>query len=721
MNRLIIPLRDASGANRAISGNKAAVLAEMLREGLRVPDGLCVTRHAYDLFITETGIGEKIVFELGRKRFEDMRWEEMWDTSLRIRNMFGSAMMPDSIKQKVLDELEGTLSGKPVAVRSSSLAEDSEGASFAGLHESFVNVSDPERIIESVKLVWASLWSDAALMYRNELSLDIASSAMAVVIQEMIIGEISGVGFCVAPNTRDQAVIESVFGLNQGLVDGDVEPDRYFIDRITGKIVSSVSANHERRADPAGNGFKIVEVEGTDEMSLNNAQVDEVYRTVRRLENHFETPQDVEWTFREDVLYVLQSRPVTVQDNSEKGWYRSLTRSFDNLQKLADRIENEILPQMGKEAEVMVRDDLASLPDNELAREIEKTKEVFDKWCEVYWEECIPFAHGVRLFATVYNDRIHPEDPYEFMEIILPGNMKSLERNTRIKKAGEYLTNNPSSIDEDGNIKDPQLREEIELIVEDFGSFTADAMTAGGQTGLIINLIRLIADGGKPLVRSDESVSTYKVKAFLASFPPEEKEYAEKLLEIASKSYRLRDDDNIYLGRVEANLIAAMNEARLRLSGRCDDAEACDDPEEMIKALRSPDYVPQIKKKRIIRKATETVSARQLRGQPAGKGIARGTARVILSAEDLFRVQRDEIIVCDAIDPTMTFIIPLVSAVVERRGGMLIHGAIIAREYGIACVTGIPQATEFIKTGDILTVDGYRGIVVNHTRTVRAA
>jgi phosphoenolpyruvate synthase/pyruvate phosphate dikinase len=84
----------------------------------------------------------------------------------------------------------------------------------------------------------------------------------------------------------------------------------------------------------------------------------------------------------------------------------------------------------------------------------------------------------------------------------------------------------------------------------------------------------------------------------------------------------------------------------------------------------------------------------------------------------LYETQKGEILVCDAIDPTMTFVIPIVSGIVERRGGMLIHGAIIAREYGIACVTGIPQATEFIKTGDDITVDGYYGLVINHSRTI---
>ncbi|MCK7470228.1 MAG: PEP-utilizing enzyme [Desulfomicrobium escambiense] len=104
-------------------------------------------------------------------------------------------------------------------------------------------------------------------------------------------------------------------------------------------------------------------------------------------------------------------------------------------------------------------------------------------------------------------------------------------------------------------------------------------------------------------------------------------------------------------------------------------------------------------------------TARQLTGQPAGPGIARGTARVIINHGDLFTFKAGEILVCDSIDPTMTFVIPLAAAVVERRGGMLIHGAIIAREYGLPCVTGIQDATLFIKTGDTVTVDGYLGIV----------
>ena len=103
---------------------------------------------------------------------------------------------------------------------------------------------------------------------------------------------------------------------------------------------------------------------------------------------------------------------------------------------------------------------------------------------------------------------------------------------------------------------------------------------------------------------------------------------------------------------------------------------------------------------------------RQLVGQPAGPGLAVGRARVALHKDDLYAFVGGEILVCDSLDPTMTFVAPLAAAIVERRGGMLVHGAIIAREYGLPCVTGVPDATLEIHTGDLLTVDGFLGIVV---------
>jgi phosphoenolpyruvate synthase/pyruvate phosphate dikinase len=159
----------------------------------------------------------------------------------------------------------------------------------------------------------------------------------------------------------------------------------------------------------------------------------------------------------------------------------------------------------------------------------------------------------------------------------------------------------------------------------------------------------------------------------------------------------------------------AMDESKRRLTDRGNEDVEALHPLEVIKALNDPDYVA----KKVVAAAETSlhfeIKPRQLVGQPASPGVVRARARVITEMSDLFDFKAGEVLVCDAVDPNMTFVVPLAAGVVERRGGMLIHGAIIAREYGLPCVTGVPQAAALIHTGDELTVDGYLGIVIKHT------
>ncbi|MHC4790873.1 MAG: PEP-utilizing enzyme [Planctomycetota bacterium] len=133
--------------------------------------------------------------------------------------------------------------------------------------------------------------------------------------------------------------------------------------------------------------------------------------------------------------------------------------------------------------------------------------------------------------------------------------------------------------------------------------------------------------------------------------------------------------------------------------------------EEAILALNNPDYKPVIKKQEQFKGMKVKVRPRQLTGQPAGSGLAIGKARVVRNPQDVFEFKAGEILVCDAIDPNMTFIVPMAAGIVERRGGMLIHRAIIAREYGLPCITGVPDAVDLIENGQEIVVDGYLGIV----------
>ncbi len=217
---------------------------------------------------------------------------------------------------------------------------------------------------------------------------------------------------------------------------------------------------------------------------------------------------------------------------------------------------------------------------------------------------------------------------------------------------------------------------------------------------------------------------------FIESHPEPERERAAELLELGRASWRLRDDDNLYLGRLEHLLTAALDEARRRRlevvaaleprpialpsplgvpassGGSAPSAGAARDARAAPRAAGAPRLA------RVPLPAGVRSRVRQIVGQPAGPGLAVGTARVVAGRDDLAAFEDGEILVCDAVQPEMTFIVPLAAGIVERRGGMLIHGAIIAREYGLPCVTGVPGATELIRTGDRVTVDGYLGIVI---------
>ncbi|NYT01199.1 MAG: hypothetical protein GKC10_00310, partial [Methanosarcinales archaeon] len=254
---LVVPAGRLPEGQGHLFGGKASSLARMARGGLQVPRAACISTGAYNRYVDATGIRGRILLELNRKELEEMRWEEMWDASLRIRTLFNTTPIPDDLRLEMAAVLEPFFAGRSVVVRSSAIGEDASNASFAGIHESYVNVSGLDSILDHVRLVWASLWSDGALLYRKELGLQVEESAMAVVVQEMVLGERSGVAFGVSPQRPDQAVIEAVFGLNQGLVDGTVEPDRWLLDRTTGEVQSHHQPRREKAVMPWHQGVHL--------------------------------------------------------------------------------------------------------------------------------------------------------------------------------------------------------------------------------------------------------------------------------------------------------------------------------------------------------------------------------------------------------------------------------------------------------------------------------
>lgn len=715
-----LPLDRVEPRDRERVGGKGYALARMARQGLPVPAALLITAEAYRHFIRGTGIGEAIALEINRKIAGEMRWEEMWDAALRIRNLFLRTPLPGGLRDALARAIEESFRGVAVVVRSSAPGEDSATASFAGLHESFVNVRGTEAILDHIRLVWASLWSDAALLYRRELGLDIATSTMAVIVQEIVAGDRSGVAFSVSPGEPSQSVIEAVHGLNQGLVDGSVEPDRWVLDRSSGRILTHRPATREKAVYAADSGVDArplpAALAGTPPLAPEEVHL--VFRTVLDVEQFFGSPQDMEWTIRSGSLYILQARPVTAggPDGDRRAWYLTLRRSLENLKALRQEVEGRWIPAMTSDARALAGVDPAALSDEGLAAEIERRRSLLDKWTGVYYAHFIPLAHGIRLFGQTYNDALRPADPYEFMDLLGGTEMISLERNRLLARMAGRIRENPQlaqSLRQGARAGvDGAFDADVETFSRTFGDLGCGTDRCFSGHDALFGLLLRMAEAPPVRERFDAGEIEARREAFLSCFAGEARRRAAEILDLGRASYRLRDNDNIHLGKIEGALLAAVDEGKRRLARTRGVAASALSAEETARALRDPTWrlqggIPQREGKG----PDSALRARQLRGQPAGPGVARGPARVITGPGDLLEIRAGEILVCDAIDPNMTFAVPLAAGIVERRGGMLIHGAIIAREYGIPCVTGIPGAAELIRTGDRVSVDGWLGIV----------
>ncbi len=693
-------------------GGKALSLARLKAHGFSVPEGGCIPVSAYREFVDSTGLHERIMLEMNRKKFEDMRWEEIWDVSLRIRSMFLKTHLPNRLERELRTNISSVFSDTPLVIRSSAPGEDTKRASFAGLHESYVNVRGVESSLKHIKLVWASLWSNRALLYRKELGLEVGTSEMAVVIQELVSGERSGIIFGKNPLDRSQMVIESVYGLNQGLVDGTVQPDRWILNRETGEVKSHTPAKKTSFLVPADEGTELRTIGEKDAHNapLTQDRIHTLFTTAKRFEDILGGPQDIEWTMKDHLLFILQSRPITskrTKDKDRRQYYFGLQQNFSELAQLREKIEHTFIPEMIKTADHLGAVKLSSLANADLADEIEKRTETFTSWVNVYWEHFIPFAHGIRLFGQLYNDTLLPEDPYEFVELLRTRDLESLKRNSLLEEMADMVRKDHSLLAplQRGVLprENPELASRFERFMHTYGNVFLKSEK---------KTLQLLAEiSQRPSPQNTASGKTYaSEERFLSRFPKKSLKFARDALDLARASYRLRDDDNIYLGKIEKAMADAVEEGRGRVSSEAKKPAPLE-TDEILHALRDETYTPQTGSSTAHTRASHGVRVRQLRGQPASQGIASGKARVIEDMEDLFGFKAGEILVIDAVDPNTTFVVPLAAGIVERRGGMLIHGAIIAREYGIPCITGIPEATDLIESGDRLTVDGFLGIV----------
>jgi rifampicin phosphotransferase len=313
MGCYVLGFQEIDQTQVVVVGGKGAYLGELSRiEGVRVPAGFCVTTDAFRRIMARAPSIEDRLGRLSRLNPDDR--ESIRRLSAEIRRAIEGIPIPDDVAAAVTSAIAQLGEQTAYAVRSSTTAEDSPTASFAGQQDTYLNVVGQAAILQHVSRCWASLFTERAVTYRLRNGFGHRKLHMAVVVQQMVFPQAAGILFTADPVTgnRKVASMEASFGLAEGLVSGLVNADVYEVR--DGEVVAKAVAAKQLavHASPAGGTEEqTIEPERQEQPALTDAQVVRLAQLGRRIEAHFGCPQDIEWCLVDDDFQIVQSRPIT--------------------------------------------------------------------------------------------------------------------------------------------------------------------------------------------------------------------------------------------------------------------------------------------------------------------------------------------------------------------------------------------------------------------------
>ena len=340
--KAIVWLDELNKDSIPIAGGKGANLAEMYNSKFPVPPAFIVTAAAFKAFIESTGLKNRILGEI--KKIDMENTLQLETKAKEIQSMITNTDMPKGLAQEIIESYETLNVDKDlldnasqdalaimktakepifVAVRSSATTEDLATASFAGQQETFLNIKGSVQLIDAIRRCWASLFTARAIYYREKNGFEHEKSLIAVVVQKMVNSDKSGVTFSINPSTNNpnEIIIESVFGLGEGIVSGAIAPDRYVVDKTTLKI-KEAQIGHKINAfsrSSSGNTVKTdLPNDRMDEQVLEQYEVLRLASYAKELEDHYKKPQDIEWAIEYGKIYIVQTRPVTTLNKKIK-------------------------------------------------------------------------------------------------------------------------------------------------------------------------------------------------------------------------------------------------------------------------------------------------------------------------------------------------------------------------------------------------------------------
>lgn len=340
VNAVIRFFSDRTDAAIEEVGGKAKQLIRMTRSGLPVPPGFVLTTEKYKEFLEHNKLSDWLEMKCRDLHKQDQ--QGIRKTAGEIRTQILAGEFPKEMQEAILTAHE-ELGAEFVTARSSATAEDLPEMSFAGQHDSFLNLQNGEEVLDAIRKCWASLWHPHAVSYRFDSGMRHTAEdpALAVVVQKMADSEKSGVLFTanIRNHRRDQWLVNASWGAGEAVVSGTVNPDEYIMDVKTGEIVMREIADKKKAIVWRGGRKEVEDVQPhrRTTSSLTRSDLNELYELAWKIEDEYHEPMDIEWVIGQDGLSLVQARPVTTlfpaaepqDDRSEKG--KRLYLSFHRI------------------------------------------------------------------------------------------------------------------------------------------------------------------------------------------------------------------------------------------------------------------------------------------------------------------------------------------------------------------------------------------------------
>ena len=687
-------LQFCNAKNNSVSafGGKASSLINLTKNGFNVPNGFVISTNVFNNFLKYNGIKIKIDILVSKLIINDIKGME--NISFEIQKIFSKAEIPSKTIERILKEFNA-LGTKYVAVRSSANVEDSSTNTWAGQFETYLNTTNAE-LIDNIKKCWQSLFLPKALMYRARNNMINKNISVAVIVQKMVDSQISGIGFSTDPvnNDMNNIIIEAGFGLGEAIVSGQIIPDTYTVDKRDLNIVKKV--NYQSKAIYKS-GIKTISKQDGYKQKLSDKQIIEVTNNIKKIEEIYKHPVDIEFAYNDTKFYLLQARPITTFIDS----------NCDTECKI----------------------------DNNLIEYIKSQKWGAFKNTNRPLLFASMWVHGIRNPLKDVISEIEVEDIEVNTILNRPIRCFNLNKGSLAKKELLNLNIILDYIDDDYNtLKEAQ--NVIDLITS--------AMNSSNYEEVCSNSLRFISLYDK--------MSFYECYINgLLNVLYQNKKYYENVDIVLQISNKWRNDESIdnssgifiyvaqfLLNRKKINIPRELivkyfhiSEFIKMLKDELSDKEIIDIVERRKKHgyillnLTDQNTVLDIKSEtKVIEDYIYSVhlsitkqrfNGLELIGESTFRSddYVRGECVVIYQEEDLSSEidLANKILVTTMTTPNFIPYINGVKGIVTDNGGIICHAAIISREYRIPCIIGTEAATSIYKTGDFIEMNIKDGII----------